>query len=233
MISSDKFFTIVFKDLTSDERVALWNAYSDKISASSYSHATDDRDQSLEVLCYAECALGDIGDADREPGDDLEWCERRAAEALPLIRKLLLAHGKTTTTLTTMTNQQHPITSTDEMVRKWIEDWAGGQMKGPVSEDQRVVATQAAQWGWDQRGAVNEAELQKARDEELEACCEWVRSMFSGHPTWADELRAARRPKPPTLKEQALEVFEALIHGDASGLDVGVIRRALETLPNG
>jgi hypothetical protein len=47
----------------------------------------------------------------------------------------------------------------------------------------------------------------------------------------AELLRAARRPKPPSLKQQALEVFEALIHGDASGLDVGVIRRALETLP--
>jgi hypothetical protein len=40
------------------------------------------------------------------------------------------------------------------------------------------------------------------------------------------------QPEPPSLKEQALEVFEALIHGDASGLDVGVIRRALEALPN-
>lgn len=41
---------------------------------------------------------------------------------------------------------------------------------------------------------------------------------------------SARRPKPPSLAEQALEVFEALIHGDESGLDVGVIRRALERL---
>jgi hypothetical protein len=55
----------------------------------------------LEVLRYAESALSDIGDADREPGDDLEWCEGRAAEALPRIRELLLAHGKTTTTMIT------------------------------------------------------------------------------------------------------------------------------------
>jgi hypothetical protein len=133
MTSSDKFFTIVFKDLTSDERVALWNAYSDKISASSYSHAMDDRDQSLEVLCYAECALGDIGDADREPGDDLEWCERRAAEALPLIRKLLLAHGKTTTATTAMT------TPTLEEISKLVSftqmndgKWAVGDVHGPI-----------------------------------------------------------------------------------------------------
>jgi len=40
----------------------------------------------LEALRTAEAALADIGDADREPGDDVEWCERRAAEALPLVR---------------------------------------------------------------------------------------------------------------------------------------------------
>ena len=40
----------------------------------------------LEALKHAEAALADIGDADREPGDDLAWCEARAAEALPRIR---------------------------------------------------------------------------------------------------------------------------------------------------
>jgi len=42
-----------------------------------------------EVLQVAEAALSDIGDADREPGDDLAWCERRAAQSLPLIRQAL------------------------------------------------------------------------------------------------------------------------------------------------
>jgi hypothetical protein len=74
------------------------------------------------------------------------------------------------------------------------------------------LAIRAAQWG---------------ADTELEACCEWTQ----GYAECGDSLRAARRPKPPSLKQQALEVFEALIHGDASGLDVGVIRRALEALP--
>jgi len=119
---TDKYFTVVFKDLTSEERVALGVAHNGKISASSYSHAMDDRDQLLEVLCYAECALGDIGDADREPGDDLEWCERRAAAALPRIRELLLAHGKTTTTLTTMTDRPTPTPRVDNQdVRAMME----------------------------------------------------------------------------------------------------------------
>ncbi len=38
------------------------------------------------ALKTAEAALADIGDASREPGDDLEWCERRAAQALPAVR---------------------------------------------------------------------------------------------------------------------------------------------------
>jgi hypothetical protein len=40
-------------------------------------------------LREAEAALADIGDADREPGDDLAWCERRAASALPNVRATL------------------------------------------------------------------------------------------------------------------------------------------------
>lgn len=43
------------------------------------------------ALFTAEAALSDIGDADREPGDNLAWCERRAAEHLPEIRAALAA----------------------------------------------------------------------------------------------------------------------------------------------
>lgn len=42
-----------------------------------------------EALRVAEAALADIGDADREPGDDVAWCERRAAQALPTARAAL------------------------------------------------------------------------------------------------------------------------------------------------
>ena len=121
---------------------------------------------------------------------------------------------------------QHPITTPDkQLVRKWIEDWAGGQMKGPVTEDQLVVATQAAQWGGDQ---------------ELEACCEWLekdldayelvglRAVYLDH-----NLHAARRPRPPSRKEQALEAISRLcasvIHDDLKD-DAAIVRRALEAL---
>ena len=42
------------------------------------------------ALEIAEAALADIGDADREPGDDVAWCEARAAEALPEVRAVLI-----------------------------------------------------------------------------------------------------------------------------------------------
>ena len=44
------------------------------------------------ALATAEVALADIGDADRSPGDDMAWCERRAARALPAVRAALTPH---------------------------------------------------------------------------------------------------------------------------------------------
>jgi hypothetical protein len=49
-------------------------------------NAVAQRDELLAALLKAEAALADIGDADREPGDDIAWCEARAAEALPVVR---------------------------------------------------------------------------------------------------------------------------------------------------
>lgn len=66
-------------------RVAL-DAAADLITAQA------ERIKALEAgLRIAEAALADIGDAEREEGDDLAWCEARAAKALPLIRPLLRA----------------------------------------------------------------------------------------------------------------------------------------------
>jgi len=43
----------------------------------------------IRALELAEAALADIGDAEREPGDDLAWAEARAAQDLPRIRAIL------------------------------------------------------------------------------------------------------------------------------------------------
>jgi len=49
---------------------------------------------------------------------------------------------------------------------------------------------------------------QQIADQELEACCEWLKAKHWIEPEFADELRAARRPNPPSLKEQALEALD-------------------------
>jgi len=62
-------------------------------------------------------------------------------------------------------------------------------------------------------------------DQELEACCEWL--MYEND---RQGLRTARRPKTPSLKEQALDELtsaERLYPADWS-----TIRCALEALPN-
>jgi hypothetical protein len=105
-------------------------------------------------------------------------------------------------------NNQHPITPTLELVQQWIND-EDGLTAGHI-------ATQAARWGADQ---------------ELEACCKWTD--VNGWDDACDELRAARRPKPPSLKEQALD---ALREAESTGcLYVNgrsdLIRKALEALP--
>lgn len=48
----------------------------------------------IQALEIAEAGLADIGDSDREPGDDLVWAESRAASCLPRIRAVLARWGR-------------------------------------------------------------------------------------------------------------------------------------------
>jgi len=76
------------------------------------------------------------------------------------------------------------------------------------------ITQQAARWGADQ---------------ELEACVSYVDNMISGNKARA--LRATRRPKPPSLKEQALAALEPIERYARLSPDVSnVVRRALEQL---
>lgn len=70
---------------------------------------------------------------------------------------------------------------------------------------------------------------QAGADQELEACCEWFICDWTDIET-ADKLRAARRPKPPSLKEQALGALEHILHNSNTELGAETIRRALEAL---
>jgi len=109
-------------------------------------------------------------------------------------------------------SQQHPIVPPPELLQLWFEqhhDYDKG-----INE----LLIEAAQYGADQ---------------ELEACCEWLSVPC---PSYGRELRNARRPKPPSLKEQALVALHAVATG-ANDMreqrqDFETIRRALEALPD-
>ena len=107
---------------------------------------------------------------------------------------------------------EHPITPPPELTQEWSCDCP---LTDPFSRE-FYVATQAARWGADQ---------------ELEACCEWL--VVNSWKTLDSRLRAARRPKPPSLKEQALEELSLISISPESGVRVSAldtIRRALEQL---
>jgi hypothetical protein len=116
-----------------------------------------------------------------------------------------------------MTNQ-HPITPPPELVGQWSATIY--QKTAEDDERDHYIATQAAQWGADQ---------------ELEECCEWLDRNNHLCP-WAtvdiDELRDARRPKPPSLKEQALKALHTSVDLDEFPKQYDTIRRALNELPN-
>jgi hypothetical protein len=104
----------------------------------------------------------------------------------------------------------HPITPPQKLVEQWrtqAPEGRGSQIR------EMWIAIQAAQWGADQ---------------ELEACCEWHRNR--GYSRFIT-LRENRRPKPPSLKEQALSHLENAY--DADMIDDTTfenIRRVLESL---
>jgi hypothetical protein len=106
-----------------------------------------------------------------------------------------------------------PITPPPELVQKWFDD-----ARNAWAEPQQYVAARAAQWG---------------ADMELEACCEWLvnEGWFKYEHEAVEDLRAARRPKPPSLKERALHELADVYNRDKiddSAYDT--IRRALEAL---
>jgi hypothetical protein len=105
---------------------------------------------------------------------------------------------------------EHPITPPPELVEQWEAETAH-----TTKDETWHVAVQAARWG---------------ADMELEACCEWTQC----YAECGDSLRAARRPKPPSLKAQALAAFARLKSGALCAdrvTDESTIRRALEALP--
>jgi len=114
--------------------------------------------------------------------------------------------------------KQHPITPPIELVQQWFL----GAKAMPVDQWVTDVATQAARWGSDQ---------------ELEACCDWLMSQSPVDGIRRSQrLCVARRPKSPSLKEQALGALYAIATGadDTREFhqDLETIKHALEALPD-
>jgi hypothetical protein len=102
--------------------------------------------------------------------------------------------------------ENHPITPPSELLQLWFEqhhDYDKG-----INE----LLIEAAQYGADQ---------------ELQACCEWLSVPC---PSYGRELRNARRPKPPSLKQQALALLDRAEDPSWDIKDFSVVRRALEQL---
>ena len=110
--------------------------------------------------------------------------------------------------------QEHPIRPPHELVQQWVS--LACENEG--YETWQDLATQAARWG---------------ADTELDACCECINDLAHGADVILADLRAARRPKPLSLKEQALaalNVIEDKMLGPTT--EEKLIRKALEALPN-
>jgi hypothetical protein len=108
-----------------------------------------------------------------------------------------------------MMMKTNPITPPPELVQQWTA--LANEEEG--CKVWHAIAHQAAQWGADQ---------------ELEACCLWMERNYN-YPRAGHPLRIARRPKPPSLKEQALAVLDDCANC-LDGAHENTIRRALEAL---
>lgn len=116
---------------------------------------------------------------------------------------------------------QHPITPPPKLLQQWVNDATFANAPPGTCPSASQIAIQAARWGADQ---------------ELAACCEWLRSKDILEPA-IEALRADRRPKPLSLKQQALNLLpdrpggiamKCTLHPD----DIELLRRALESLPD-
>jgi len=108
--------------------------------------------------------------------------------------------------------QQHPITPPPELEKQWFAAWERDDNEEIFFAD--FVIPRAAAWGADQ---------------ELEACC----ALMDDWGLDGEDLMLCRRPKPPSLKEQALaalERYEADEWCEEMTIDSSIIRHALEQL---
>lgn len=127
-----------------------------------------------------------------------------------------------------MTDQQHPITPSPELVQQWRDfpEYVDGKRKLTMvtlsTEKLQDIATRASQWG---------------ADTELLACGNYLKHCAAWEEEDVTEFYNYRRPGRMSLKKQALKILDEepkpddmkeLIVFDTT--QVEIIRRALEQL---
>ena len=132
-----------------------------------------------------------------------------------------------------MTN---PITPPPDLVQEWIKE------PQYMTEDQLGKRMNLISMNEVKFREIIDKISQYSADQELEACLGEIRD--GAGRIYIDETRlrvllaediwTARRPKPPSLKEQALEALEALPTpaGQVTADRLDTIRRAIEQLPD-
>ena len=110
----------------------------------------------------------------------------------------------------------HSITPPQYKVSSW---WEEACKRPPSSFYEKLdyVAAKAAQLGADQ---------------EREACVEWLRQFKPQGDVLSARLRAARRPKPKSRKQRALDALTQIEDQCLSAELAAEIRNALEGLPD-
>ena len=98
---------------------------------------------------------------------------------------------------------KHPIEIPPELFAEWLA--AGRKQYSEPALIAGFVAGKAAEW---------------AADQQLDKCCEWLSNEWRA-PSTSDSLRIAMRPKPPSLKEQALAALER---------ELDLLHRAIESI---
>ena len=125
-----------------------------------------------------------------------------------------------------MTN--HPMTPSPSQLDQW--EMVAGATTDPSLLNEPAI--RAGHFGVVHRKALRLA-FAAGADQELEACVAWFQEFYKTE-SWVKHdlkhFRAARRPKPLSLKEQALAELAATERCHPA--DYSTIRRALEALPN-
>ena len=119
-----------------------------------------------------------------------------------------------------MTNNEHTIIVPNDLLKNWEDRFHD------ENENVDVLLIEAY-----------EAGHRAGADQELEACEKWLKANEWIHSEFSDDLRAARRPQPTSLKQQALAALQREeeqwpAKNGCRAKDRYTIRRALESLPD-